>query len=88
MMNNKVLIKLIVPELDSSYDVFIPVNETISTLKKLIIKSISDINNCNFNNKTHFILINKYNSRVYLNSEIIIDTDIRNASEILFISFV
>ena len=39
-MENKVLIKLIMPELDEEFDIFIPVNELIWKIKKLIIKSI------------------------------------------------
>ena len=41
-MNNKVLVKVYVPTLDSSYDVFIPVNELVWKANKLIVKSISD----------------------------------------------
>ena len=41
-MNNKVLIKLILPELDTSFDILIPVNEIIWKIKKLLVKSVSD----------------------------------------------
>ena len=33
-MNNKVLVKLLVPELNSSFDIFLPVNELIWKIKK------------------------------------------------------
>ena len=33
-MNNKILIKLIVPDLDNTYDIFIPVNELVWRVKK------------------------------------------------------
>lgn len=42
-MKNKVLVKLIVPEIDSNFDLFIPVNELIWKIKKLMIKSVSDL---------------------------------------------
>ena len=42
-MKNKVLIKLIVPEMDMDFDIFIPVNEVVWKIKKLAIKSISDL---------------------------------------------
>ena len=35
-MNNKVLIKLIVPEIDEEFDIFIPVNEIIWKIKKCL----------------------------------------------------
>lgn len=85
-MKNKVLIKLIVPELDSTFDVFIPVNELVWKIKKLILKSVSDLNNINTFNDLDCVLINKDNSKIYNNNEIIIETDIRNSSELILIS--
>lgn len=85
-MKNKVLIKLIVPELDATFDVFIPVNELVWKVKKLILKSVSDLNNINISNNLDCILINKDNSKVYNNNEIILETDIRNSSELILIS--
>ena len=85
-MKNKVLIKLIVPELDSTFDVFIPVNELVWKIKKLILKSVSDLNNVNISNDLDCVLINKDNSKIYNNNEIILETDIRNSSELILIS--
>ena len=86
-MNNKVLVKLIVPRLDVSYDILIPVNETIFKIKKLLVKSLKDIS-FDDNNQKKYVLINKTNSRVYKNNEIVINTDIRNATELILISYV
>lgn len=86
MMKNKVLIKLMVPELDVCYDIFIPVNELIWKIKKLIIKSLSDINNIPLNTNIDYVLINKDNCRIYNSNEVVINTDIRNGSELLLIS--
>ena len=41
-MNNKVLVRLFVPELDEHFDLFIPVNELVWKVKKLIVKSIAE----------------------------------------------
>ena len=84
-MNNKVLIKLIVPELDKSFDVFIPVNELVWKIKKLFLKSISDLTNITIDQNSNYILLNKDTCQVYKNNEIIIETNIRNGSEILFL---
>ena len=86
LLNNKVLIKLIVPDLDETFDIFIPVNELIWRIKKLLIKSISDLSNIYPDENEEYILINKSNTRIYQNNEIIINTDIRNGSEIILIS--
>lgn len=85
-MNNKVLIKLIMPEFDLSYDLFIPVNEVIWKLKRLIMKSIQDLSGVSINNIDEALFINKDNSRVYNNNEIVINTDIRNGTELILMS--
>ena len=85
-MENKVLIKLIMPELDEEFDIFIPVNELIWKIKKLIIKSISDLSKTDLNIQDEYILINKDNSKIYTNNEILINTDIRNGTELFLIS--
>lgn len=82
-MNNKVLVKIIMPELDDSFDCFIPVNEVVWKIKKLILKSISDLTNSNFDLRADYVMVNKDNGRVYNSNEIIINTDIRNGSELI-----
>ncbi len=85
-MNNKVLVKLIVPEIDDEFDVFIPVNEIVWKIKKMLVKCVNDVDGVNLDINKEYILVKKDNNRVYKNNEIMIDTDIRNASELLLIS--
>lgn len=85
-MKNKVLIKLVFPELDDEFDVFIPVNEIVWKIKKLLLKSISDITNVPIDLKLDYVLLNKKTGRIYRNNEIIINTDIRNATELVMFS--
>lgn len=82
-MENKVLIKLIMFDMDECFDIFIPVNEIIWKIKKLIIKSISDITNISIDINNEYILINKDNSKIYDNNEVVINTDIRNGTELV-----
>ena len=84
-MNNKVLVKVYVPTLDSSYDVFIPVNELVWKANKLIVKSISDLNQNVLDIKEKYIFINKVTCQVYGSNEIIRDTDIRNGTELVLL---
>ena len=81
-MENKVLIKLTVPTLNETFDLFLPVNEIIWKVKKMLIKSISDLTGTSLDNNKEYILLNKDSCRVYHNNEIIIDTDIRNGTEL------
>ena len=85
-MKNKVLIKLIIPEFGTSYDVFIPVNEYVWKVKKLAIKSISDITSVPLDINMNCYLLNKCSCVFYNDNDIVINTDIRNGTEIFLIS--
>jgi len=85
-MKNKILIKLIVPEIDCTFDVIIPVNEIIWKIEKLILKSVNDLSNGSLDLKKNYILFNKYTGLQYEKNSILIDTDIRNATELILLS--
>lgn len=86
MMKNKVMVKAIFPSIDKEYDVKIPVNELVWKVNKLITKAIYDMNGIPINIKEDtFIMTNKANGEIYKNNVAIIDTDIRNGTEIVFL---
>ena len=85
-MENKVLVKLIVPDIEQSFDVFVPINEVIWKVKKMFIKSICDITNLSLDINDNWLMLNKNTSRIYKSNEIIIDTDIRNGTELILIT--
>ncbi len=84
-MENKVLVKLIIPELDTDFDIFLPVNELIWRLKKLIVKSVADLKNMSLDINEEVILLNKETSKIYSNNEVLIETDIRNGTELILL---
>ncbi len=85
IMKNKVLICLYVPTLDNTYDIYIPVNELVWRVNKLLVKSISDLTEGILSTSKNYILINIDNGRIYNNNEVIINTDIRNLTRIALI---
>ena len=85
-MENKILIRLLLPELEKEFDLFIPVNEVVWKVKLLVLKAISDMGNNFINSGESYVLINKDNSKIYGNNEVIIDTDIRNGTELFLVS--
>ncbi len=85
-MQNKVLIHLMVPELASDFDVFIPVNELIWKIQLLLLKSVCDLSQIQMNQNLNYYLLNKDTNRIYNSNEIVIDTDIRNGTELLLLS--
>ncbi len=85
-MSNKVLVKLIVPEVDESFDIFIPTNELMWKIKRLLIKSINDLVGSYLDPTKEYLLINKTTCEVYQNNITVYYTNIRNATELIFIS--
>ena len=81
-MNNKVLVKIILESSSDNYDLFIPVNEYIWRIKKLILKSISNKSNEN----EVYVLVNADTGEIYDDNKIVFNTDIRNGSELLFLN--
>ena len=84
-MTNKVLIKLYVPMLSEVYDLFIPVNEIMWKINKLIVKSVSDLSDGTLPLNKNYILVNIETGKIYNSNEIIINTDIRNSTKIALI---
>lgn len=80
-MENKVLVRLIVPELDYTFDVFIPINELIWKIKRLVIKSISDLTGGAIDTNADYVFVNKTTSETYDNNEILANTNIRKGQK-------
>lgn len=84
-MKNKVLIKITALDLNLNFDVFIPVNELIWKVEKLVIKSISDITGIPDIINNEYVFLNKTTSRIYNSNEIVLNTDIRNGTELVLV---
>lgn len=86
MMKNKVMVKTLFPAINKEYDIKIPINEIVWKVNKLIVKAVYDMNGITIDLKEdNFVMINKVSGKIYDSNEIIIETDIRNGTEILFI---
>lgn len=86
MMKTKVLVKAIFPAMDMEYDVKIPANEQVWKVNKLLVKAIFDMNNFAYDIKNdNYVILNKKTGTIYDNNQVIIDTDIRNGTELIFI---
>ncbi len=84
-MKNKILLKIIIPETDDTFDIFIPVNEVIWKIKKLFITGASELSGNLLDKNADYCFINKDSGKIYNNNEIVFDTDIRNASELILL---
>lgn len=86
MNNNKVLIKLNVPEIDEVYDLFIPVNEVLWKINQMVVHCVNGLSSGALDKNKKYVLINKTTGYVYPNSNTVMETDIRNATELLLVS--
>lgn len=84
-MDNKILVKIYSPELGESYDVFIPVNEYISVVSKLVASVISNITGVETFVNKKYLFMNKKTLQVYDNKAIVRDTDIKNSTELVLL---
>lgn len=84
-MNNKVLVRIYSPEFGESYDVFIPVNEYISVVSKLVANVISSITGVETFANRKYLFMNKKTLQVYDNKAIVRDTDIKNSTELILL---
>lgn len=82
---NKILINLYVPNLNQHYDLFIPVNEFIWKINKLVVKSISDLSDGKLLMNQNYVIVNIETGKIYDNNDIVINTDIRNTTKLALI---
>ena len=85
MNKNKILIKLEIPLLEKKYDLFIPINKKIGTIKKLIEESLKDLTDTNYEIKEDTNLYSKDTGDIYDVNKTVRDTDLKNGSRIILI---
>lgn len=82
-MEYKVLIKIYLPEIEQNYELYIPVNKTISEVKMVLISAINNITNGLYPMKNNFNMYDRRSNTIYKDDDIIRSTNIRNGSEIV-----
>ncbi len=82
-MEYKVLIKLYVPEIEQSFEMYIPINKTVSQVVILLNKLINNITNGVYPIKKNIYLYNRRIIETYDMSAVIRNTDIRNGTELV-----
>lgn len=84
-MEYKVLIKLFVPEIEETYELYIPINKTIGEIITLLNQSINSISGT-YPIKQTIELSNRRTNMSYDQNVLIRNTDIRNGTELVMIS--
>lgn len=82
---NKILISIYVPLLDKSYDVFIPINKKIGTIKKYLIDSINELSDYSLGDNVKMNLYNKDDCKLYDSNIYIKNSNIVNGSVLMLL---
>ena len=78
-MENKVLVKLIIPELEISLDAYLPISKRIGNIIALLIKAINELG-YSFENNKSIALYNRITSEIYSPNDLVYKTNIRNGT--------
>lgn len=82
-MKNKVLVHLLIPEIDENYDIFVPINIRIGTVIKLLNKSLEEMTNGVYQVKKNRKLYNTEDSNQYDINSLVRETNIRNGVTVI-----
>lgn len=82
---NKVLIIVYVPKLEETYELYVPINKKVGTIKKIIVNTISEISNQEENEISKMSMYEKETgARIRLDS-FVKDSIITNGTKIILI---
>jgi len=84
-MKNKILIELEIPLIEKKYDLFIPINKKVGTIKSLIEDSLVDLTDNAYIPKEDCNFYSKETGDIYDVNKTVRDTDLKNGSRILLI---
>ena len=85
-MNNEILIEVIVPLLEENFEIYIPVNKRISTVIKLIEKSLNEITNGYYpTQKENSVIIDEESGSVFDVNLTVKESKMINGSKIILI---
>ena len=84
-MNNKVLVEVIVPYLETKYQMYIPINKRISVVIKLIEKALKEMTNGYYPDKESSVIIDVESGNVFDINITVKESKMINGSQIILI---
>ena len=85
MNSNKILIELEIPLIEKKYDLFIPINKKVGTIKKLIEEALIELTDKAYKIKEETNLYRKETGAIYDVNQTVRDTDLKNGSRIILL---
>ena len=84
-MNNKILVGLYVPLIEKNYDIYIPINKKIGTIKRLIENGLIELTDNSYVIKEDTNFYSKETGQIYDVNKSVRETDLKNGSRIILI---
>lgn len=85
MNKNKILIELSIPLIEKTYDLYIPINKKIGTVKKLIEEGLIELTDNDYIVKENSNFYSMETGDVYDVNKTVRETDLKNGSRIILI---
>ncbi len=85
-MKNKYLVTIIVPVIEFEFDIYIPNNKKVGTIKKFIIMSLKELSNNSYNKEIDDVRIIDRDTYKELDNNLFVkDAGIKNGSKLIII---
>ena len=85
MNKNKILIELEIPLIEKKYDLFVPINKRVGTIKNLIEDSLVELTDSAYTPKEESNFYSKETGEIYDVNKNVRYTELKNGSRILLI---
>jgi len=85
-MDNKIIVKLLVPEIDESFDLYLPVTKKIGNIIGLLNQAISELTYGTYQSSDTALLFNRETKETYNSDTLLINTNIRNGTKLILLS--
>lgn len=85
MNKNKILIELEIPLIEKKYDLFIPINKKVGTIKNLIEEALIELTDNAYEIKEDTNLYSKEDGSIYDVNQTVRDTNLKNGSRIILL---
>lgn len=82
---DKILVIVYVPMIDEKFELFIPLNKKVGTVKKLLITGINQLSEIDLQSPIGFCLQDKETGTIYDENKTVLENKIENSTEMLLI---
>ena len=84
-MKNKINVDIIVPSINETYNLFIPINKTVGEIIKLLNQTINELTNNDFPISNKLSLVNLNTGEIYDISKMVKENHIEDGSRLVLI---